>query len=318
MAAKADVVLESFRPGVMDRLGIGHAALRELNPRLVYCSISAYGQTGPWRDKPGVDGIIQAVSGLMSNIGDADSPPMKVLAPAADMTTGYLATTAVLAALRVCAATGEGQYLDVSLYNSAVMLQQSAVASYLASGEKPARTGSAAPYSAPNEAYPTKDGWIMIAAYHDDRWKAFCGVIGAPTLATDPRFATNAQRVANRAQLMAELTRRLASRTSTEWQDALEAADIICGPIADYDMLLASPQLAHNGVIVETRNADAGTVRMPGAAFGDRDAQSRVRRGPPAVGEHSREVLAAFGLPAAEIEALLAGGAVKQRKETAP
>jgi crotonobetainyl-CoA:carnitine CoA-transferase CaiB-like acyl-CoA transferase len=318
MAAKADVVLESFRPGVMDRLGIGHAALRELNPRLVYCSISAYGQTGPWRDKPGVDGIIQAVSGLMSNIGDADSPPMKVLAPAADMTTGYLATTAVLAALRVCAATGEGQYLDVSLYNSAVMLQQSAVASYLASGEKPARTGSAAPYSAPNEAYPTRDGWIMIAAYHDDRWKAFCGVIGAPTLATDPRFATNAQRVANRAQLMAELTRRLASRTSTEWQDALEAADIICGPIADYDMLLASPQLAHNGVIVETRNADAGTVRMPGAAFGDRDAQSRVRRGPPAVGEHSREVLAAFGLPAAEIEALLAGGAVKQRKETAP
>jgi crotonobetainyl-CoA:carnitine CoA-transferase CaiB-like acyl-CoA transferase len=318
MAAKADVVLESFRPGVMDRLGIGHAALRELNPRLVYCSISAYGQTGPWRDKPGVDGIIQAVSGLMSNIGDADSPPMKVLAPAADMTTGYLATTAVLAALRVCAATGEGQYLDVSLYNSAVMLQQSAVASYLASGEKPARIGSAAPYSAPNEAYPTRDGWIMIAAYHDDRWKAFCGVIGAPTLATDPRFATNAQRVANRAQLMAELTRRLASRTSTEWQDALEAADIICGPIADYDMLLASPQLAHNGVIVETRNADAGTVRMPGAAFGDRDAQSRVRRGPPAVGEHSREVLAAFGLPAAEIEALLAGGAVKQRKETAP
>jgi crotonobetainyl-CoA:carnitine CoA-transferase CaiB-like acyl-CoA transferase len=318
MAARADVVLESFRPGVMDRLGIGYAALRELNPRLVYCSVSAYGQTGPWRDKPGVDGIIQAVSGLMSNIGDADSPPMKVLAPAADMTTGYLATTAVLAALRVRDTTGEGQHLDVSLYSSAVMLQQSAVASYLASGEKPARTGSAAPYSAPNEAYPTKDGWIMIAAYHDDRWKAFCGVIGDPALATDPRFATNAQRVANRAQLMAELTRRLASRTSTEWQDALEAADIICGPIADYDMLLASPQLAHNGVIVETRNADAGSVRMPGAAFGDRDAQSRVRRGPPAVGEHSREVLAAFGLAPAEIDALLAGGAVKQRKETAP
>ncbi len=315
MAATADVVVESFRPGVMDRLGIGYAALDALNPRLVFCSVSAYGQTGPWRDKPGVDGIVQAVSGLMSNIGDADSPPMKVLAPAADMTTGYLATTAVLAALRVREATGRGQHLDVSLYNSAVMLQQSAVASYLSSGEKPLRTGSAAPYSAPNEAYPTRDGWIMIAAYHEDRWKALCGVLGDPTLATDARFATNPQRLVNRTALMAELSSRLAARTSLEWQEALEAADIICGPIADYDMLLASPQLAHNGVIVEAHNADAGTVRMPGSAFGDRDAQSRVHRGPPCIGEHSREVLAAFGLPAHEIDALLAAGAVQQRKD---
>ena len=317
LAQSADVVLESFRPGVMDRLGIGYEALRERNPRLVFCSVSAYGQTGPWRDKPGVDGIIQAVSGLMSNIGDGDSPPMKVLAPAADMTTGFLSLAAILAALRVRDATGAGQHLDMSLYNSAVMLQQSAVASYLSSGEKPARTGSAAPYSAPNEAYPTKDGWIMIAAYHDDRWHAFCGVLGAPGLASDERFATNAKRVANRGALMRELTRLLAGHTSQEWQDRLEAADIICGPIADYDMLLASPQLAHNGVIVEMQSAGAGTVRMPGAAFGDRDAQSRVHRGPPAVGEHSREVLAAFGLAPAEIDALLAAGAVTQGKDSA-
>jgi crotonobetainyl-CoA:carnitine CoA-transferase CaiB-like acyl-CoA transferase len=317
MAKSTDVIVESFRPGVMDRLGIGYAALREINPKIVFCSVSAYGQTGPWKDKPGVDGIIQAVSGLMSNIGNEDSPPMKVLAPAADMTTGYLATTAVLAALRVRDSTGEGQHLDVSLYNSAVMLQQSAVASYLSSGEKPARTGTGAPYSTPNEAYPTKDGWIMIAAYHDDRWKAFCEVIGDAALATDPRFVNNVQRMKHRSELMAELSRRLASHTSLEWQERLEAADIICGPIADYDMLSASPQLAHNGVIVETHNIDAGAVRMPGAAFGDRDAQSRVRRGPPAIGEHSREVLAAFGLTAAEIDQLVAGGAVQQRKESA-
>ena len=317
MAVVVDVVLESFRPGVMDRLGIGYAALRTVNTGLVFCSVSAYGQTGPWRDKPGVDGIVQAVSGLMSNIGDEHSPPMKVLVPAADMTTGFLATTAVLAALRVRETTGEGQHLDVNLYNSAIMLQQSAVASYLSSGEKPVRSGTAAPYSTPNEAYPTKDGWIMIAAYHDDRWKALCGVLGDPALATDGRFATNPQRMANRPALMAELSQRLAARTSQEWQERMEAADIICGPIADYDMLLASPQLAHNGVIVDTHNADAGTVRMPGAAFGDRDAQSRVRRGPPAVGEHSREILAALGFGAAEIDALIASGAVIQRKETA-
>jgi crotonobetainyl-CoA:carnitine CoA-transferase CaiB-like acyl-CoA transferase len=315
MAASAQVVLESFRPGVMDRLGIGYEALRAVNPTLVFCSVSAYGQTGPWRDKPGVDGIVQAVSGLMSNIGDEDSPPMKVLVPAADMTTGFLATNAVLAALRVSERTGAGQQLDVSLYNSAIMLQQSAVASYLSSGEKPLRTGTAAPYSAPNEAYPTKDGWIMIAAYHEDRWQAFCQVLGAPGLATDARFATIPLRVANRRSLMTELSRLLAAHTSQEWQEILEGEDIICGPIAEYDMVMASPQLAHNGVIVEMENADAGTVRMPGLAIGDRNAQARVRRGPPAIGEHSREILRGLGMGPAEIDALIASGAVKQRKE---
>ncbi len=316
MAAQSDVVLESFRPGVMDRLGIGYAELSRVNPRIVFCSVSAYGQSGPWRDKPGVDGIVQAVSGLMSNIGDADSPPMKVLVPAVDMTTGFLATTAVLAALRARDSSGKGQHLDVSLYNSGVMLQQSAVASYLSSGEIPARTGTAAPYSAPNEAYPAKDGWIMIAAYHEDRWKALCAVLGDPALTAHPDFATNPQRVANRAKLMAELKLRLATKTSAEWQALLEAADIICGPIADYAMLMDSPQLAHNGVIVETQSSVAGTVRMPGMAMGDRDAQSRVHRGPPAVGEHSCEILGEFGLGQPEIDALLACGAVIQRRET--
>ena len=156
----------------------------------------------------------------------------------------------------------------------------------------------------------------MIAAYHDDRWQALCQVLGDPALASDERFASNRQRMANRAALTRELSQRLAAHTSEEWQQRMEAADIICGPIADYDMLLASPQLAHNGVIVETRNIDAGVVRMPGAAFGDRDAQARVRHGPPAIGEHSGDILAGLGLGAAEIEALLASGAVRQRKES--
>jgi crotonobetainyl-CoA:carnitine CoA-transferase CaiB-like acyl-CoA transferase len=314
MVAKADVVLESFRPGVMEKLGVGYATLSKHNPHIVFCSVSAYGQSGPWRDKPGVDGIVQAVSGLMSNIGDADSPPMKVLVPAVDMVTGFLATSAVLAALRTRDATGQGQHLDISLYNSAVMLQQSAVASYLSSGELPVRTGTAAPYSAPNEAYPTRDGWIMIAAYHEERWRALCGVLGEPALAERPEFATNPQRVANRAKLMTELKARLAAKTSAEWQALLEAADIICGPIADYATLIKSPQLAHNGVIVETKSSVAGTVRMPGMAMGDCNAQARVHRGPPAVGEHTCEILAEFGLRSTEIDALLASGAVIQRK----
>ena len=313
LAASSHVVLESFRPGVMDRLGIGYDALRAVNSKIIFASVSAYGQTGPWRDKPGVDGIVQAVSGLMSNIGDENSPPMKVLVPAVDMVTGFLTTSTVMAALRVVEATGLGQHLDMSLYNSAIMFQQSAIASYLSSGEKPIRIGTAAPYSAPNEAYPTKDGWIMIAAYHDDRWPALCKLLNKPELATHPDFSTIPLRVANRKKLMTELTVLLASKTSAQWQELMEAQDIICGPIADYDMVMGSPQLKHNGLIVDTPNSIAGNVKMPGLAVGDRDAQSRVRYGPPTLGEHSCEVLAEYGLSQSQIDTLLASGAVVQR-----
>jgi crotonobetainyl-CoA:carnitine CoA-transferase CaiB-like acyl-CoA transferase len=313
LAASSHVVLESFRPGVMERLGIGYEALRTVNSKIVFASVSAYGQTGPWRDKPGVDGIVQAVSGLMSNIGDENSPPMKVLVPAVDMVTGFLTTSTVMAALRVVQTTGLGQHLDMSLYNSAIMFQQSALASYLSSGEKPIRIGTAAPYSAPNEAYPTKDGWIMIAAYHDDRWPALCKLLNKPELATHPDFSTIPLRVANRKKLMTELTVLLASKTSAQWQELMEAQDIICGPIADYDMVMDSPQLKHNGVIVDTPNSVAGNVKMPGLAVGDRDAQSRVRYGPPTLGEHSCEVLAEYGLSQSHIDTLLASGVVVQR-----
>jgi crotonobetainyl-CoA:carnitine CoA-transferase CaiB-like acyl-CoA transferase len=313
LATSSHVVLESFRPGVMERLGIGYEALRTVNSKIVFASVSAYGQTGPWRDKPGVDGIVQAVSGLMSNIGDENSPPMKVLVPAVDMVTGFLTTSTVMAALRVVQTTGLGQHLDMSLYNSAIMFQQSALASYLSSGEKPIRIGTAAPYSAPNEAYPTKDGWIMIAAYHDDRWPALCKLLNKPELATHPDFSTIPLRVANRKKLMTELTVLLASKTSAQWQELMEAQDIICGPIADYDMVMDSPQLKHNGVIVDTPNSVAGNVKMPGLAVGDRDAQSRVRYGPPTLGEHSCEVLAEYGLSQSHIDTLLARGVVVQR-----
>ena len=315
LVIKTDVVLESFRPGVMDRLGIGYESLIAINPKLIFTSISAYGQTGPWKDKAGVDGIVQAISGLMSNIGDENSPPMKVLVPAVDMVTGFISTSCVLAALRVVESTGQGQHIDNSLYNSAMMFQLSAITSYLSSGEKPIRSGTAAPYSAPNEAYPTKDGWIMIAAYHEDRWSALCKLLGRPELETHSDFATIPLRVANRKKLMSELKILLASKTSSEWQVLMEAQDIICAPIADYDLVMESPQLKHNGVIVSTKNKLAGEVRMPGFAVGDRDSQSRIRYGPPALGEHSCEVLVDLGLTTKEIDTLLKSGAVIQLKD---
>jgi crotonobetainyl-CoA:carnitine CoA-transferase CaiB-like acyl-CoA transferase len=314
MVTHADVVIESFRPGVMERLGLGYAPLAALRPTLVYCSLSAYGQTSPWRDRAGVDGILQAITGLMSNIGIEGAPPCKVQVPAVDMTTGFLAALAISAALRSAERTGRGEHLDVSMYNASMLLQTPALATYFASGEKPARIGSAAPYAAPNEALPTKDGWIMLAAYQDERWKALCELIGQPKLAINTSFVTIAARVKNRARLVEILSAAMRKRTTCEWLPLLEARDILCAPIADYDAVTATGQFAASGVAIEVGHAAAGRVKLPGFAIGDRDAQSRQHRPPPVVGQHSVEVLAEYGVPRDAIEWLVAEGAVLQRQ----
>ena len=314
MAARADVLIESFRPGVMERLGLGYAALAAVRPTLVYCSVSAYGQTSPWRERAGVDGIVQAISGLMSNIGIEGAPPCKVQVPAVDMTTGFLAALAVSAALRTAERSGRGEHLDVSMYNASMLLQLPALATYFASGEKPARIGSAAPYAAPNEAVPTKDGWIMLAAYQEDRWKALCELIGRPELATDPSFANIAARVKNRARMADILSAAFRNKSTREWMPLLEERDILCAPIADYDELTSTDQFAASGVAVHIDHPVAGRLKLPGFAIGDLDAQSRQHRPPPVVGQHSVEVLAEYGVPRDAIDRLVADGAVVQQE----
>ena len=316
MAARADVLIESFRPGVMARLGLGYEALAAVRPALVYCSVSAYGQTSPWRDRAGVDGIVQAISGLMSNIGIEGAPPCKVQVPAVDMTTGFLAALSVSAALRTAGQTGHGEHLDVSMYNASMLLQSPALATYFASGEKPARIGSAAPYAAPNEALPTRDGWIMLAAYQEDRWKSLCELIGQPGLATDPAFANLAARVKNRPRMVEILSAAFRGKTTGEWLPLLEARDILCAPIADYDEVTSTDQFAASGVAVEIDHPVAGRVRLPGFAIGDLDAQSRQRRPPPVLGQHSVEVLGEYGVPRDAIDRLVADGAVIQGQLT--
>ena len=314
MAARADVLIESFRPGVMERLGLGYAALAAVRPTLVYCSVSAYGQTSPWRERAGVDGIVQAISGLMSNIGIEGAPPCKVQVPAVDMTTGFLAALAVSAALRTAERSGRGEHLDVSMYNASMLLQLPALATYFASGEKPARIGSAAPYAAPNEAVPTKDGWIMLAAYQEDRWKALCELIGRPELATDPSFANIAARVKNRARMADILSAAFRNKSTREWMPLLEERDILCAPIADYDEVTSTDQFAASGVAVQIDHPVAGRLKLPGFAIGDLDAQSRQHRPPPVVGQHSVEVLAEYGVPRDAIDRLVADGAVVQQE----
>ncbi|KQP49106.1 CaiB/BaiF CoA-transferase family protein [Pseudorhodoferax sp. Leaf274] len=310
MAARADVLIESFRPGVMQRLGLDAPALLQLQPKLVYCSISAFGQTGPWHARAGVDGIVQAVAGLMSAIGSEHSDPLKVSVPVADMTTGYLATIGILGALHKVRAGGAGQHLDVSLYNATLMLQQVGLAFFLATGEEPRKTGSAAPYAAPNEAFPTADGWIMVAAYQPERWSALCSVLDMPALRDDPRFADNSARVANRPALQELLGAALRRHDTAHWLARLDAADILCAPIAGYREVAASAQYRHSGIETCLQHPVAGSLRMPGFGLAGPAATAAPAAPPPLVGQHSVQVLAEYGIPGTTIQTLLARGVV--------
>ena len=233
-AGLCDVALESFRPGVADRLGIGYESMAARNPRLIYAAISAFGQSGPWRDRPGVDGVAQAMGGIMSVTGTADGPPVKVGVPAADMGGAVYATQAILAALFARERTGRGQRVDVSLLDALLAYQVVPLSMFLAEGQSPQRLGSAAPYAAPNEAYSTLDGYVMVAAYTPKRWPALCGALGMPELATDQRFDTNEKRVKSRQALSTVLEPVFRTRTTTEWIKLLDEVDVLCGPLLTY------------------------------------------------------------------------------------
>ncbi len=310
LIAGADIVVESMRPGVMDRLGLGHAGLAEAHPGLIYCSISAYGQDGPYADRAGVDGIMQADSGLMSLIGLPSGEPCKVQAPVVDVMTGYVACMGILARLAQRSRDGRGGHLDVSLFNAALALQQSSLTSYCADGQLPQRVGSAAPYSAPNQAFRTADGWIMVAAYMPERWRRLCDVLGLPALAEDPRFATSPLRVANRAAMTEALNEAFGTRSTEAWLTLLQAADILCAPVATYDDVLAHPQLAANGMMQRIAHPALGDIRMPGFPINSARENARPARPAPACGEHTGALLRELGYGADDIAALRASGAI--------
>jgi len=310
LALGADVLVESVRPGVMDKLGLGYESLSRERPRLIYCAISGYGQTGPLSRQAGVDGILQAASGLMGLIGDETSGPQKVQAPIVDVSTGYIGALAVLAALVERQNTGRGSYLDISLFATAVALQQSAVTSFLGDGRQPAKIGSAAPYSAPNEAFECSDGWIMVAAYIGERWSRLCNLLELPHLAEDPRFKTSSDRVTNRAAMREELSAAFQRRSCTEWLARFSDADILCSRVADYPDLLANPQLAHLNMVVSLDHPVSGTFLVPGLPINARESNQIPFAPPPRPGEHARSILADAGYTHAQIGVLLSSGAI--------
>ncbi|MDR5761238.1 CoA transferase [Caballeronia sp. LZ035] len=311
MARQADVLVENFRPGVMASMGLGYETLHALNPQLVYCSISAFGQRGESTRRPGVDGVIQAVSGLMSTLGTAQGDPLKVPVPVADMIGGYLAAIAVLGALHAARAQRKGQHLDVSLYNATLMLQQIGFAAFFASGSEPEKVGSAAPYACPNEAFPTRDGWMMVVAYHTARWSALCELLDAPQLEADARFASNDARVRHRAELHEILAARFEQRTTAEWIELLSARDILCAPVTTYSEVMESVEYRQSGIARTVVHPVAGCIRTHGFALGPSDPPACDETPAPVTGQHTLDMLGLYGFDEETIAALLNAGVIR-------
>lgn len=306
-----DVLVENFRAGTMDRWGLSYAELKAINPGLVYCSISGYGLDGPYRDHPGYDFITQAEGGIMSITGPVDGPPYKVGVAIVDLTAAMFAATAILAALRERERSGMGQQVDMSLLECQLAWLANVAGNYLVSGQTPGRYGNDHPNIVPYGVFATADGHVALGVGNDRQYRAFCEAAGCPSLAADPRFATNPARVENRELLIGLLQEQFTTRTTAEWIALIREIDIPGGPINSVDQAFDHPQVKARGVITETPHPTAGSVRLVRSPMNLSRTPPETRLPPPLLGEHTDQVLAdLLGLGPDEVASLRAQGIV--------
>ncbi|MCJ2085200.1 CoA transferase [Methylobacterium sp. E-005] len=309
----ADALIENYRGGTMERLGIGYETLREEFPELVYCSLSGFGRTGPYADRAGFDLVAQGMSGLMSVTGEGPGrPPMKCGPPVTDITAGILAAMGVLAAYSNRLRTGKGQAVDTSLFEAGIThtYWQSAIA--MATGIAPGPMGSAHPLNAPYEAFETSDGWITIGAANQTNWLRLLKAIGADALAEDPRFVLNRDRMANRQALAATLAPIFKAHASAEWLARLEAGGVPAGPVLDVNAMHRDPQTRAREMVVEIDHPRVGRMKTLGLPVKFSDTPGRVHGPAPLLGEHSRAILAEAGYGPTEIDSLITRGVVRE------
>ncbi|NIA70810.1 CoA transferase [Pelagibius litoralis] len=309
----ADVVIENYRKGTMEKLGLGYDELRLINPGLIYCALSGFGRTGPYAERGGFDLIAQGMSGLMSVTGEGPGrPPVKVGPPVSDITAGILGAMGIAAAYAHKLKTGEGQMVDTSLFEAGITqtFWQSAIA--LATEETPQPLGSAHPLNAPYQAFQTADGWINIGAANQANWERLAGLIEAPELLDDPRFADNPLRMANRLVLEEILNGIFRKRRTADWLELLERGGLPAGPVLSVNEMHRDPQALARDMIVETEHPKAGRTRSLGPAVKFSATPGGVIRAAPLLGQHTREVLAEAGYSVEEVDGLLARGAAFQ------
>jgi len=315
LAAQSDVLLENYKFGDLARYGLGYDDLKKINPRLIYCSVTGFGQTGPYRDRPGYDFMIQGMGGLMSITGERDAlpggGPQKAGIPIADIMTGMYATIAVCAALAHRAETGVGQHLDLALLDAQVAVLANQGANYLATGVPPPRLGNAHPNIVPYQTFKTADGDVILACGNDNLFRKFCEVADCRALAADPRFVTNGKRVENRAELTALLNEIFVKRTTHEWVEALEAAGVPNGPINNLEQVFQEPQAVARGLRMEMQHPLAGKISLIRSPMRFSATPIEHKVPPPLLGEHTDEILRGMlGRSADDIAKLRADGAI--------
>ena len=315
LAAKSDIVIENFKVGGLKKYGLDYAGLKAINPRLIYCSITGFGQTGPYAQRAGYDFMIQAMGGLMSVTGERDDldggGPQKVGVAVADLFTGLYAVTAILAAVVHQRATGQGQYIDVALLDTQVAMLANLNSNYLVAGKVPGRMGNAHLNIVPYQTFQTADGYMIVAVGNDRQYREFCAIIGVPALAEDQRFANNRGRVENREVLITLLTAPMLARTTDQWVEAFQAAAVPCGPILQIDQVFANEQVLARGIQIGLTRDDG--VRIPGVANPIVFSETAIEydKAPPRLGDGTEKVLTeTLGLSAETIAALRKAGAI--------
>ena len=315
LARESDVLLENYKYGDLARYRLGYEDLRELNPRLIYCSVTGFGQTGPYRERPGYDFMIQGMGGMMSVTGEPDGAPgggpQRAGVPIADIITGMYASIAICAALAHRAETGVGQHLDLALLDSQIALLAYQNTNYFATGQPPKRIGNLHPNIVPYQPFQTKDGAVILACGNDNLFRKFCEASAQAALAGDPRFATNGKRVENRAELTRLLGEVFRQRTTAEWVDLLEKAGVPNGPINDLAQVYAEPQVKARGIRIDLDHPVAGKLPTVASPMRFSGTPIEYRRGPPVLGEHTVEVLRGLlGKSETELARLRAAGII--------
>jgi crotonobetainyl-CoA:carnitine CoA-transferase CaiB-like acyl-CoA transferase len=310
LIAQSDVLVENFRPGVLDRMGFPDTRLNELNPALVTCSINGFGSTGPYRDRPAFDFIAQALSGFMAVNGGPDDPPLRSGLPISDLVAGMYAALSITAAVLHARQTGQGQRTEVSLTNGMVSLLSFIASHYFATGTAPPRSGNDHPIAAPYGLFPTRDGQVALAPADDAFFGRLVDALGKPELKTDPLYATQAARVANRASINAIIGGALAANTTGFWVQTLNKAGVPCGPVNSIQDVFQDPQILAQHMVLDVPHSGHGVVRMLGFPMKFSGTPCQVRHTAPALGEHSDSILAALGYSDAERQALRQNGVI--------